>query len=56
LMDRAGVRVNMQKQKTAQGTDLNIIIEEIVAEGARKPGNPINQSLREVQGTSLIRR
>lgn len=56
IINNSNAKVSQQSQQTAQGTDLRIMVDEMVADNMRRPNTKTGQSMREVMGQGLIRR
>lgn len=56
IINNSNTKVTQQSQQTAQGTDLRIMVDEMVADNLRRPNTKTGQSVREVMGQGLIRR
>lgn len=56
IINNSSAKVTQQSQQTAQGTDLRIMVDEMVADNLRRPNTKTGQTVREVMGQGLIRR
>ena len=56
ITNNAGAAVSSSTRQTSSGTELNVMIDQAVADNIARPGSKTNQALAAQSGRSLVRR